>query len=376
MSLLHLIRIAACAASLALTSSGAHAGPVVTDLAGRTVEIPDRVDKVILGEGRFLPVLAILETEDPVSRVAGMMSDFERLDPDGYAAYLRRFPALADVPRIGLTTEDSFSLEEAIALGAEVAIFGIEGHGPSARAAEAIATLEAAGMTVVFVDFRQKPLENSAPSIALIGKVLGREERADDFLAFYRTEMARVADRLADADIETPTVFVESRVGLSEGCCETMGDGMIGEMVGVAGGINMGSDLLPGVAGTVSLEYLLTNQPDVYVGTGIGTSQSLDTDSSRIALGAGISEAAARRSLRHALGRVGIADLTAVRDGEAFAIWHHFYNTPFHVAAIQRLAKWLHPDLFADLSPEATLATLYERFQPVPLEGTYWVSDE
>lgn len=370
-----LFRVAAIAAlALALAPAAAVAGPVVTDLAGRTVELPDEIDKVVLGEGRFLPVLAILETGDPVARIAGMMGEYERLDPDGYALYAERFPALAEVPRLGLTTEDSFSLEKAIALGADVAIFGVEGHGPSARAAETIAALEAAGVVVVFVDFRQKPLENTGPSIALLGTVLGREERARDFLAFYDAELRRVTEPLAAAGIDRPSVFVDSRVGLSEACCETMGNGMIGEMVSVAGGTNMGTEMLPGVAGTVSLEYLLTNQPDIYVGTGIGNTRTLSSDSNRIALGAGIDEAAARRSLDHSLGRVGIADLAAVRDGRAHAIWHHFYNTPFHVAAIQELATWFHPELFADLDPEATLATLYERYQPVPLDGTYWVS--
>ncbi|MEW5420996.1 ABC transporter substrate-binding protein [Amorphus sp. 3PC139-8] len=369
------LRAAAVAVfSFVLAPLAALAGPVVTDLAGRTVELPDDIDKVVLGEGRFLPVLAILETENPVDRIAGMMGEYERLDPDGYALYEERFPALADVPRLGLTTEDSFSLEKAISLGADVAIFGVEGHGPSARAAETIAALEAAGVTVVFVDFRQKPLENTGPSIELLGTVLGREERAREFLDFYETELRRVTEPLANAQADRPLVFVDSRVGLAEACCETMGDGMIGEMVAVAGGANMGAEILPGLFGTVSLEYLLTNQPDIYVGTGIGTSRTFNSDSNRIALGAGISVEQALRSLDHSLGRVGIADLRAVEGGRAHAIWHHFYNTPFHVAAIQEMATWFHPDLFADLDPEATLSTLYERYQPVPLDGTYWVS--
>jgi iron complex transport system substrate-binding protein len=55
-------------------------------------------------------------------------------------------------------------------------------------------------------------------------------------------------------------------------------------------------------------------------------------------------------------------------------IWHHFYTSPFNVVAVQAMAKWLHPALFADLDPRATLQMLYQRFQPVPLDGVYWVS--
>ena len=47
-----------------------------------------------------------------------------------------------------------------------------------------------------------------------------------------------------------------------------------------------------------------------------------------------------------------------------------------NVAAVQAMAKWIHPDRFKDLDPRATLQTLFERFQPVPLEGAYWVSHD
>ena len=37
------------------------------------------------------------------------------------------------------------------------------------------------------------------------------------------------------------------------------------------------------------------------------------------------------------------------------------------------MGKWLHPQRFADLDPEATLRTAYARFQPFALHGTYWI---
>ena len=44
--------------------------------------------------------------------------------------------------------------------------------------------------------------------------------------------------------------------------------------------------------------------------------------------------------------------------------------------AIQEIAKWLHPELFADLDADATLKTLHERFLPLPYEPGYWVTVE
>ncbi|HAX08786.1 MAG TPA: iron ABC transporter substrate-binding protein, partial [Marinobacter hydrocarbonoclasticus] len=52
-----------------------------TDLAGRTVEVPESVERVILGESRYIPALAILEGEQLPDRLAGLLPDFEMTDP-------------------------------------------------------------------------------------------------------------------------------------------------------------------------------------------------------------------------------------------------------------------------------------------------------
>lgn len=350
----------------------AYGAPALTDLAGRHVTPPERVERILLGEGRFIPALAILEREAPLARVVGMQGEFEHLDPAGYAQYRQRFPAIDRIPRVGRLSPSSFSVERALALAPDLALFGLEGHGPSPEDRELITRLERAGVTVVFIDFRREPLENTPRSIALMGTVLGREREATEFLEVYRAELGRVRERLAGV-AEQPTVFIESRVGLSKDCCETMAEGMMGRYVERAGGRNIAQGLIPGAHGRLSLEYLLASRPEVYIGTAIGSAGDRVQDDGRIVLGAGVSPVLARASLARALSRPGIAELQAVRAGRAYAIWHHFYNSPFNVVAVQVFAKWLHPQRFADLDPRDTLQRLYARFQPVPLNGTYWV---
>ncbi|MBS3936212.1 MAG: ABC transporter substrate-binding protein [Sulfuritalea sp.] len=363
------------ALSLLLTATHA-AARSLTDLAGRNVIVPAKVERVLLGEGRFIPALALLE-KDPVARVVGMMGEFERYDAAGYAQYKAAFPAIERIARVGRGSGESFSVEQAIALAPDLAIFGLEGHGPAPKDKDTIARLEKAGVTVVFIDFRQEPLLNTPRSIAVLGAVLGRRAAADAYIAFYETEMARVAQRLPKAGngagAALPTVFIENRVGLSDECCQTMANGMMGRFVDFAAGRNIARDLIPGSFGTLSLEYLLTQQPQVYIGTAIGAPATADKTPRRIVLGAGASEEIARASLARAVQRRGIAELNAVKQGRAHAIWHHFYNSPLNVVAVQVVAKWLHPERFADLDPQETLRTLYARFQPVPLSGVYWV---
>lgn len=349
----------------------------VTDLAGRQVTVPERAERIVLGESRYIPALAILEGEQVLDRIVGMLPDFEQADPGSFQQYRERFPRIDDIPLIGHNSADSFSVERVIALGADLAIFSLEGHGPSARNRQLIDQLEGAGVAVVFIDFRQQPIANTPRSMALLGQLLGREAEAAAFNAFYQGELARVTEALATLeDAERPMVFLHSRVGLHDSCCETMASGMMGRFIDVAGGRNVATDYVPGVSGTMSLEFLITAQPEIYIGTAVGSRQGQEASDEPlpyVVLGAGVAPAMAQQSLARALQRPGLADLAAVSEGRAYAVWHHFYNTPLNVVAIQAMAKWLHPRRFADLNPRATLATLFRRFQPVALDGTYWI---
>lgn len=355
--------------SLALTVRSAS----LTDVTGRVVEIEKPATRVLLGEGRFLSAIALLERDDPAAKIAGMLGDFPLVDPDGYRHFVTAFPAVAKVPTFGRITEDTVSVESMVALQPEVAVFGLGGHGPAAHSKETVEKLTAAGVKVVFIDFRSDPLVNTPKSMRLLGQIFGREAEADEFVRFYETELERVASRLKDVK-HKPAVFIENRVGLSDDCCGTMAHGMMGRFIDFAGGDNIANALIPGEFGTLSLEHLLAVQPEIYIGTAIGSKATAAGQTMRIHLGAEADENTARESLRHALTRTGIDQLTAVKNGRAHAIWHHYYNSPLNVVAVQVFAKWLHPELFADLRPEETLKTLHTRFQKLPQAGVFWIS--
>lgn len=360
-------------AAACLLSGTALAARSVTDITGRTVTIPDKVERIILGQGRFLVALGILEGEQLTRRLVGTMSEFHQLDPDGYAQYLARFPELEKLPRIGQTATESFSTEQAISLRPQVALFGLEGHGPSPSDQAIIDRLQAAGVAVVFIDFRRDPLVHTPRSMEILGKLLGREARAKEFIGVWRAELAKVQAGLQGVSAK-PRVFLESRVGLREECCETMVSGMMGRFIDAAGGDNMARKLVPGEVGTVNLEYLLTEQPDIYVATAIGYRAGAANQPRRILMGAGVTQAEAQASLARSMQRPGISGLRAIKQGRAHAIWHHFYDSPFNVVAVQAFAKWFHPQRFAALDPQVTRDSMFKRFQPVAPDGTYWTS--
>ena len=232
---------------------------------------------------------------------------------------------------MGRTNTGSFSNEQAIALRPQVAILGMAGgHGPSERDRETLARLEAAGVAIVFIDFRHDPLKNTTRSMEVLGEVLGQRKEADAFNAYWKQQLDLVTQRLAAKKPALPTVFLENRVGLSEGCCDTM-VGLVGMLLDAAGGQNVARGLIPCEYGTLNPEFLIAKQPRFYIGTGIGSMATADKTPMRIVLGAGATPEAARASLARATQRRGISQLQAVKEGRAFAVWHHFYNSPFQL---------------------------------------------
>jgi len=342
----------------------------VTDIAGREVTIPEKADRILLGEGRLFYALALLEGKKPIDRIVGWQGDFRKLDTQTYAEYKEKFPKIDDIPLIGNTTADSVSPEKVLTLHPDVAVFGLSGHGPG-RNSELVAQLEKAGVPVVFVDFRTSPLKNTVPSMRILGKVLHREKQAEDYIDFYQTQLKRVTDITgAMPDKQKPTVFIELRAASMDECCGSAGKGNMGDFIEQAGGTNVAKNLLPGALGTVNLEKILAIDPKVYIASG-GKSPT-SAAGPGLMLGAETTAQQAQESLARVVQRNGIDKLSAVKDGRAYGIWHNFYNSPYNILAIQEMATWFHPQQFAQLDPEQTMQQLYKQFLAVEPTGTYW----
>ncbi|PHM49985.1 ABC transporter substrate-binding protein [Xenorhabdus miraniensis] len=360
-------------AGSAMMASFASWAETVTDVAGRTVEVPEKVNRILLGEGRLFHSVALLEGDKPLARIAGWQGDFRKLDPQTYAIYKAKFPEIDNIPLIGNTSEDSVSSEKVLTLNPDVAIFGLSGHGPG-KNSELVKQLEKAGIPVVFVDFRNDPLKNTLPSLRMLGKILHREEQANAYADFYEKNLKLVTDitdRIPEA--EKPSVFIELRAGSSEDCCGTAGNGNMGNFIDLAGGKNIAKNVLPSPLGTMNLEKVIADDPYIYIASG---AQDPGDKDEGIKMGAQTSADIARAGLKAITERNGINTLTAVKEGRSYAIWHHYYNSPYNVVVTQIFAKWFYPEKFADLDPQQTLKELHNKFLAVEPAGTYWVSEK
>lgn len=344
----------------------------VTDIAGRSVSIELPVKRLVISEGRYIPLLSLLRPENPVKGVVGMMSPLSWTHPDIERQLFEQFPEAANIPLFGGRNEDSISVEKIIDLAPDLAVFGLNDHGPGAKNAELIDQLTAAGTKIVFIDFRSDPLNNTLPSIKILGQLLGVEKRAEEYSAFYQQRFDMIRDRIATTR-ERPTVFLQAHPGRFE-CCWGMADGMLGPFVGIAGGLNIADAIAPGPTAQHTAEFLLTENPDVWIGTASGVYTEFVEGADPVALGPGMTRETASESLDRYMSAPEFAALDAVRNGRAHSIWHNFYNSPFNIIALEAFAKWIHPELFADVDPAETLAEIYDRWLPFELNGVFSAS--
>ncbi|WP_322886853.1 ABC transporter substrate-binding protein (plasmid) [Sinorhizobium medicae] len=364
---------AASAGFCVLISSAAFADTIkVTDVAGREVEVDVPVKHVILGEGRQIYFIGALDKDEPFKRVVGWRDDLAKADPESHAAYLAKYPDIAKLPTFGGMKEGTFDIEQAVVLKPDVMLMNIDAKTATEEAGY-IEKLEKVGIPLVYVDFREKPMENTEPSMRIIGKLFGKEEKAEEFIQFRADSIAKVTDTLSKADPKKPLVFVERAGGYSEDCCMSFGNENFGRMVEFAGGVNMAKDIIPGTFGTVNPEQVIASNPDQIIITG-GNWEGYVPGGAWVGVGYGADEKEAQLKLEALTKRPAFTGVKAVKDSNVHAIWHQFYNNPYQFVAIQQMAKWLHPDLFKDLDPEATFKELHERFLPLPYKSGYFVS--
>lgn len=349
---------------------------VLTDIAGRTVTIDVPVERTILGEARQIYIAAALQPGNPFNKIIGWRNDLRRFDTDTYNKYLEVYPEVSDIPEFGSPYSGDFSVERAIALEADVVTIPLGGLERD-REAGMIDQLGDVGIPVVVIDYREYPLENTVPSTILLGRLFGQEERAQEIVDFYLQEVNKVFSVVSQGfETEPPVVFLDRAAGIqsAENCCGTFGRANLGLMIERAGGVNLGTQFIPGWSGNLNPEQIIVSDPDVIIATGSNWF-TYNPEGDFVSMGYFTDPEDARARLQ-ALGegRPGWSSLKAINEGRHHAVWHQFYNTPYNFVVLQQFAKWFYPDEFAELDPVANFEEFHDRFLPIDYSGTFFVS--
>ncbi|WP_417453613.1 ABC transporter substrate-binding protein [Kiloniella sp.] len=346
----------------------------ITDIAGRTVEVEKNPKKVVLGEGRMIYSIAVLDRDNPFKRVVGWKDDLINYDPDAYNKYKAKFPEVTEIENLGSPYAAEYSLETVISLDTDVVFLNL-GNLLKAQESGILTKLDKAGIPVVFLDFRQRPTQHTVPSLQILGRIFDERDNADEFVDYYQKNMMTVFSRIeAIKDEDKPVVFIENAAGYNpDKCCSTFGSANLGRLVDLAGGLNWGTKKFPGLRGKVNPEVIFTDDPDVIMGTGANWSKA-QPGTMAVLFGYEADKDAVNQRLAALAGRKGWNELKAVKTGRFHSIYHQFYNSPYHFVALQTFAKWFYPERFSDLDPEATFVELHDKFLPIDYSGVFWGS--
>ena len=325
----------------------------------------------MLAEGRAAYATALLQ-DNPLDNVVAYGQDLEKAAGAFREKLFEMQPEAKDLPEIGMIHKGDVTVENLLAQKPDVVIMTLD-QKKSVEESGFISDLDAAGITYAFIDFRQKPLENTTVSMQLLGDLLGQSERAQKYNEFYQAKVKEITDRAAKI-VDKPDVLLWTAAGFSD-CCAVAGDVHLGTLITAAGGHNLGPEVLGPETKTLTPEKLVELNPDKLIVTGGEWARDPNkADTFRhVELGYQSNPDLVLETCEGPLQQPGMELLDAPKEGNYFAIYHQFYDNPFNVFALEAFAKWLHPEEFADLDPAQDFKDFHKEWLPFEYSGVFFV---
>nr|WP_133843026.1 ABC transporter substrate-binding protein [Erwinia rhapontici] len=337
----------------------------VTDMDGQKVVINHEPQRVILQDGREILSLALLDRDNPFQRVVSWNNLMKKQDAGSWNLLKKRWPDAEKILDMGFSDQGEVNLETVIAKKPDLMIAQLRAK-PALKQTGVLTQLSALNIPVLFVDDELHPVQNTAASITLLGKVLNKEDNARAYTDFYTKKLNAIQAAVKNVSPK-PSVFVEPIAGIGGGgeCCFTHGHNGWGALIEATGAKNIGSDLLPGTSGTIAVEKVINLNPDYYVMSG---SKRGGKTSPVIPLGYNTEVSEIKASFDNLRNRTGVKDIPAVKAGKVAAVYHHFYNHPYNIIGIEMLAKDFYPQQFSQTNPTADYHYIIRTFTKLPDE--------
>ncbi len=335
----------------------------VTDLDGQKLTFTKAPQRIILQDGRDILSLAVLDKANPFQHVVAWNNLLKKTDSGTWDMLKSKWPDSAKILDMGFSDKGQVDLETVIAQKPDLMVAQLRAK-DSLKEAGVLDKLSALKIPVLFVDYERDPAKNTAPSIELLGKVLNQEDNARAYSTFYQQHYQHIQQVVASVNPK-PKVFIEAIAGRSDSCCFTHGDSGWGKLVQAVGADNIGTDLLPGASGDVSLEKVISMKPDAYIMTG-SARPSNGSVSHILPLGYGADQASVDREGLALLSRNGISQISAVTNKRAYGVYHQFYDHPYNIVGMEYLAKFIYPQQFKDLDPAKTYHDLVRNYTQLP----------
>jgi len=216
-----------------------NSGITVTDQLEREVKVPREVESIISTYYISTSMVLALGAGD---RLVGV-----EMKPDTRPLYQYVKPEIMELPQVG--SAKALNIEEILRLEPDLLILPI-------RLQDSVEQLEELGLTVIVID--PEDLDSLSAAFLLLGKALGVQEKARELVTYYEEKIALVEGLAAQAK-DKPRVYLAGSE-LLRTCTREMYQH---DVITLAGGDNVADGIETGYWANVSLEQVLSWDPEV-----------------------------------------------------------------------------------------------------------------
>ncbi|MEW6771668.1 MAG: ABC transporter substrate-binding protein [Bacillota bacterium] len=315
--------------------------------AGKKITIKDSLGRTV----RVLsPPKRIVEVNGDVAELICAFGDAEKIV--GASSYTLEDKMFKEKLKNAQDVGKSFTpnVEKILALKPDV----VFGYGKFLKP-EIIAQLERAGVPVVLLDCYK--LSTMVQDIRTLGLILNRRQEAAAYIAYFEKYQKLFKERTAGIPLSRrPRVYLE---GYTDYSGSGPGSGAA-EMLDAVGARNIAAVLRVPYP-KVSPEWVVAQSPQVII----------KACGSSIACGYDEKPDAMAKKRAEMMRRPGWDKITAVRQGKVYLISSEIYTGPRAIIGLAYFAKWVYPDLFRDIDPEAIHKEMLQKFHGIRLKGAY-----
>ncbi|AHF79483.1 ABC transporter substrate-binding protein [Thermococcus paralvinellae] len=316
----------------------------VTDFRGKTVRIKQPVERIVSLYGLATQMVYLLgEGEKVLGSTPLAMND----------AFIQLIDPGMKNRMIFVGSPKSANVEEVKKLNPDVVFTAAWGN---ERLNEQIENL---GIPVIALDL--ETVENYLKSLEIMGKALGKEDKAREAIEYYKSAMKVVTERTAKIpESEKPRVLLIYYSLKSKAFKAPGREYFQNVLIEMAGGISVSKEL-PGGWNVINVEQVARWDPDVI----LVVSYSLKYPSTKVK--------------EDILNDPAWSSIKAVKEGKVYAMpndgesWD--YPAPKWILGLYWTAKVLHPDLFKDLNIKKKADEFYQKFFGISIDKVKIVGD-
>ena len=318
---------------IALIILGREKEMTVVDGADRIVTVNKPIERIITPNGDCMPLMRALDAADKIVGV----SKYTIQDTLFY-------PEFGDYPSVGSVWSPDY--EAMLACNPDAVILYASFSASKCEAIED--TLTDANLEIAYIWIDGYKPSSLVEDTILLGYLLGKRDEAEVWIDFYEGFLNPIYDEVADIPMDDRTqVYIECWRAYHTAA----GNSGWHEKVELAGGYNIFRDLTIDYP-DVSAEDVIDRHPDAII-RAAKTEGGYDTDD--------ITELSGLRD--DIMDRSELAHVPAVESGEVYVINNAIFGGTAHFIGMGYIAKWLYPDRFTDLDPEAAHRQYLTEFQ-------------